>query len=1079
MSLLDDLNNLDLSQITSARAAISASVNDDGFQLALDGDLTELAFGELATLAQKLTEFNPSGFHQAWEERLGSLLKKIRIENVPHAKVLQLFEMGLELGSAFLKQIVEDPLSFGSQFGVPIQDILNQFANASKNVVNLPLEDIQASRTLWQNLELGLPKHASALAKEALGILFPFPQDASEKLRQKLDQISKSLEQPLLSNQIIQPLQASLHKIRTLAEEGNQAALDQALNAHTTIFAELKSQLDLACTALPTKLSALNLSEITKPCQTLFRLAKTGKPNGISFLNEFKHELIQIENLIALADEDKARQVLGLINQQLDAMNAYLKSAYLERIDAGIDSLKTWVRNLFKPLGLQEVEAEMDAFFANLTQTLNQINLRKYLAEIRNPIKHLRSQLETLNLGEFLTQRLTNGSNSVGAALATITHQLTAIDTALGTLTLDIQAIFEKVATPLIAFSTQIQNAIDAFEDLDVEGATDQVVRTLQAIRAKGEALFRIAPLPESMKPVIQQLIDDVARMDLDALITVPAQAAAKTLDIPQEVKAPLLEVLPKLESLLDQVHPDRLIAGLQDDIEEHLKTITRQAQSSMQEAIDAFFAQVQEGLQTIDPLHLESLLQPAFQKVLRLFDNLDPHQLLKPATDAYDAFLGQLDFIDPASSAIAAQSAIGAAGKAFGQAATLPLKALTSPGVIRENGSSQDTPFQASLDLKPGDLIRNLLGLPLVKLKQAIENLENSQLADFLAYFHQHSLGLANDLKSMLAKVGTLSDVLDNQCAAWLITLEDAQFDATFSIQNQIRLGHLSAQTNLAPLKTSSITSLAVHLRTNLSKQKPLIAQTVHQELQEWGHLAQGIINLLGDHPISLLSQNAQTLLNAIDPEPVAQALDNLAGAATGKFIELSSLLNEELKHVFVRAQQMVHQYNPSLHLQRLVEVLEVFWEEMALFNPHHWAERLSKLHQRIRSHLNSLNPSIWLAALSSDLNELAESVAQIDTNNILDSNLLNPFLEAADSAALVNVQSLGADLKRVLGEMGDNLKSLNPNALLTSLEQLKTQSLDELGPNVKAIQEEILKLLASLRFASTTVSANASVSI
>ena len=1079
MTILNDLANIDLSTILQARLDISASVGDDGFKVAVSGDLDAVAFGDLNDLANQLKAIDPTDLEKTWTQLLAPILENIRLEQFPVTKLIEELKKGLEMGGSLLRQFASDPLSIGPQLGLPLTDVIQQFQNTAKNVVNVPLDEVQGVRQIWDDIQKGFPADPLELAEYALDLLLPFPVSSLGTMRGELNRLLLDSKNPLFDLSLVNPLRSALAEIKLHAEAGNQAELDLALSGYGQKFAAFQADLNAACQNLPAKIRAFNLPSLRNPAEALFELAKTGKPHGLRFIDDLKKHLQHFENLIAMADEAKAQEILNKIHGYLDSLEAYLKTVYLDRIDQGIEFLKSWVRELFAPLKLRDLQREIDLFFDKVVDSINEADIGQYAEVLRKPFKELGDKLDSLDIGQHLDQTLADVASKIDAVMSTIQSQMTVIDDALNGLTSQIQDVFQKIEDLLKEFGKAIEAVNGEIENLDIEGVTDEVIKALQDLRQKGEELLAQAPIPEPMKPLINQLISELEKMDLENLIKDPARDALATLDIPAPIKATLQNAMPKVQELLSNVHPDKLLAELQAELAGHLQSIIDLATKSFTDVIDKFFDELKKGMDVLDPNQFVDLLRIPYQKILDVFDNISPEKLLKPVTDAYDSFLADLPLTDPVKAAKATQSTIGSAGKAVGEAAAAPVKAAASPGKIREWKPDEKILNPEVPELKPGDIIRQLLGKPLFKLREAIENLDQAASGKFMDKYRGLTMGLAEDLREVRAKLSGLQGHIEVAGDDLLIHLADAEFEASYAVQSQIRLGNLSISTDAEILASANSTQLFSELGIALDAHRDMIAEAVNEQLDGWGEALEGIADLLETHPVSLLSESAQALISAVDPEPVAAALDSLANAATGKFIELSDLLDSEIRRLWNRIQQMIHQYNPALHLQRLREVMAVFWEEMALLNPHFWVGEIQPIHQAIRDSLAAYDPAHWTADLVAVIDGLKTKLTSIDPTSLLDPNQLNPFQAQANGAAAIDFSSVGKDLKTALNGLGDGLAELDPASLLDTVENLKERMLDQLDPVIDAIHQELITLLKSLKYVSGSASASVSVQV
>ena len=1079
MSLIDDLTNLDLSGILQARLDISASLGGDGFKVAVSGDLESVVLGDLGDLIKDIKSFDPTNLEDTWNQLLKPILDRLDLDEFPLDKLLTKLKEGLEMGGSLLRQFTADPLSLGTQVGLPLGDLMTQFQNAAKNVVNIPLDDVQSARQIWKDLQQGLSLDPPVLAQEALSLLLPYPVDGLKNLRSELDRLSGDLKAPVFDPKLVEPMRDVLTRIRIHAEAGDQAALDLALAEYGTRFTSFQTNLNAACQSVAAKVNAWNLDALRQPAEALFEMARTGKPDGLAFMADLKRHLGHFELLIEQADADKAQAIMAKVHNYLDSLDAFLKTAYLDRIDDGIEFLKSWVRELFAPLKLRVVQGEINQFFDKLVAAINDADLGSYADVLAEPFKALAEKLEGLDIGGHLDQQLQSIGDSIGNVVQTIQAQLQTIDTALTGLIDQVTPVFEKLADLLDEFGQAVEEVNKGIENLDIEGVTEEVIKAIQELREKGEELIAQAPLPEPMKPLIEQLIKQLENMDLESLIKDPANDALAAFDLPDAVKMPLQNAMPELQKLLSNVMPGKLIAELQAELEGHFQTIIDLATQSIGDLVEGFFGELTKAIDVIDPAKLVDLLRIPFLKILEVFDRLEPEKLLKPVTQAYDDFLADLPLTDPAKAAKSTQDAIGKTGKAIGEAAAAPVKAAASPGKVREWKPEENISQPELPELKPGDIIRQLLGKPLQTLKDALTALDESKAAQFAASFQTLTGGLAKDIRWVQSRLSGLQSHLENSGHQLMIDLANLEFDAHYAVSSQIRLGNLSVDTQVqvfADFNTSAMTS---DLSLSLETHRGQVLDAVQSKLNGLGEILDGIADLLENHRVTKLGKSLASLVDAVDPEPIAAAIDSIAQAALGKFVELYDLAEDEFKSLFTRIQQMIRQYNPALQLQRLSDVMAVFWEEMALLNPHFWVTQVKPIHEAVRTALSAYDPANWTADLLNEFNALKTKVTSIDPTSLIDPGQLNPFKAQADAVAVIDLTTIGQDLQLALGELTEGLADLDPAMLLDTVTHLKERILAQLDPVVDAIHQEILTLLKSLRYVTTQVSASASVSI
>jgi predicted component of type VI protein secretion system len=156
---------------------------------------------------------------------------------------------------------------------------------------------------------------------------------------------------------------------------------------------------------------------------------------------------------------------------------------------------------------------------------------------------------------------------------------------------------------------------------------------------------------------------------------------------------------------------------------------------------------------------------------------------------------------------------------------------------------------------------------------------------------------------------------------------------------------------------------------------------------------------------------------------------------------------------------------------------VFDVLREELDLLNPARLADELGEVHAALRAAIAAYDPAV----LAADVDGLIDGVAA-DLRGLNPASLL-PDLSGVRAQVqrlpnLLPVQAL-TDAGAELQEVGGQLVALDVQGLLDTANALAPAVTDAFLRAIEAVKQELLTLLRSIRYASTSASASVSVGV
>src|SRR3954471_1168189 len=173
MTLIDDLQGLDLSRIVDARASISVSVGTDEFSAIVSGGATTTALGPLgASLGdlQSLLE-EPAAFLRPVVEAVAPLAGQLAPNMAVFDRYRGSVQGGAEVLGGLLRTLDADPVLFGQAFGRSLGDSFGAAAAAAEHYLPIDLGDFADLRAIVDRVDSGAPLDPARFAELALDVL--------------------------------------------------------------------------------------------------------------------------------------------------------------------------------------------------------------------------------------------------------------------------------------------------------------------------------------------------------------------------------------------------------------------------------------------------------------------------------------------------------------------------------------------------------------------------------------------------------------------------------------------------------------------------------------------------------------------------------------------------------------------------------------------------------------------------------------------------------------------------------------------------------------------------------------------
>lgn len=1081
MSLIDDLRGLDLSAIVTARGEITVAVSNPRIQALLTQGPGAAALGDIGTTIEtiKATLDDPAALFGALNGKFGELLDQLDLSQLPAAQYVEAVHEAARIVAALLSEYDGSTRSLLKVVGVPLGEALSDFSKTIDRFGHASLDDLGPLNAAIAAVEGGLPTSPQALAELSANILLPFGAGATVNVRNAVAGLAGDLDRLVLSATRTNGLVHALEGVSAAANTGSVERVDQALRAVEESRAVTVSTLRRELAEITQRMDGLDVQGRLEPLIALSRDFRTGAPGVIEFMDRLRDFMAATRGQIETAGEAEVSAFLDSVSGYIEQVETDTRAQLEGAIDARVAEICEWIRGLFAHLRLRPLRAEIASTFQEAANAVRAADLDRFAEEAHEQLAALRDQIQSADLGTTVRDALQAAAAAITAAIEAIVAAVAAIGAAVEALAAQAQNLLQQAAQLLRQFRERIDDIRQAIEGLGVEEAAQAVIDEVAALREKAEQLLTELPLPEPMRPLVEQLIAELEGIDLDALIAEPVLETVNGFKLPDDVRQRVVGILEAVDEALASLIPAQLISDIEAEIAGALDTLRRFDPARILGEIDAFIDDAADRIAALDPTRAIGPIRQPFAALLDVVDRAHPQRLLKPVLDAYDEALGSLAFPDAETVIADSANLFAGAGEQAGSAVMGPVGSIAGAGDPEPTAPDQTTATLPDLGgARPGDAIR-MMGFIPRKLREGWEALDDGPAGEAVQAIDGLCAGLARDLRALAAHAFAVQDRLDATVEQMLTPVIAAELEARYAVETRLSLGPAELGARLDVLATASPGALRAEIAQGTGQVRLAARQTA--ELIGRGGVGgalNAVASALEGCRLAQVGGRVEDLLAALDPEPLAAELDALVATAFQRFPPLVAALRSRFDEIIARVRAFIRDFGPQMLLQKFGTVVACLREELAVLDPHDFVEKdLADVHAALREAVAAYDPAAFVPDIAALLGDIAGRLRAIDVAaaagdlSFLD-NALARIDEAVPADALAGV---GASLQ----DVGRELSDLNPQDLLAAVDGLGDRISEEFERAIEAIRQEILTLLESIRFAAGSANVSAEVSV
>jgi hypothetical protein len=1078
MTLLDDLRALDVSVIVDAKAQISVAIDVEDIQgLIGDGAVTQV-LGDLGTLIDELRAGvdDPAVLLAPLLDALGELPDLLGLDDLPVGDYVEAVAAGADVLSALLAGLNGDL--------APVGDLLGRVGGPIGDFTATTLGEVGRFRALVDTVETGLPTDPSALADLAIELLLPFPRAALSEIRTQVDALLGGLGSIDLRSGALTGLIAALGELRVAATAGDTASVNGAVARLSRLGDEAVASLGNDLRLVAQQISSLRVDLGLGAIANLSLLVRSAETDAVGFLDRFRGLVVEMRAMVAgVSAATFTTEVAAL----LDLVEAEARARFDQAVDAQIRRLADWLRGLFADLGLADLRAMISGAIHAAARAIANAGLDRVSTEVRGAIAPLHDLVAGADLAGVVEDAKARIVAALVATFDQIESSIGAITSRIDELATEAEAVLGRGLEALQAFRVAIDEVSVLVDDLDIDELTRQAVDNLRALREAAEELVSVVPVPEQLQPVIEQLIATIESVDLDAAIGDPLRAAASRLDLPEELGADIHAALETVAEVVASLIPTEVIAELEAQMNDMIAAVADLDLAPLTAGITGVLDDVAGFLDDLDIGGAVAPVGAAFDQVLALIDRAHPRVLLAPAINVYDSLLGRLPAPDGATVTRRIAQVTATAGEAVARGAATPIQRLAPAGsqlapptpAGGTPGEDHGVPVEpVEPTFRAGDIVR-LLGFFPAKVHEALTALDNSAAGATVAAIDRMCRGLATDLRRLRTEVVALPGRIDRQLDAQLAALATAQVDAQLALRGNVALsaGGVDVEASVGVVAVVG----AAGIRQRLAAEVALLGQRGESALAaasgSTAAALEGAALQLERCALGGVLDDAESLLTALDVEPIAAEIDGLVLDVLTRAPELLAAAEAEILDVWRRIQALIQEFNPGAQAHRLLVLLDVIREQFDLLNPGRLADELAEVHGAIKAIVAAYDPRLLAADLDALVDEAAAAIRALDPATLV-GDLSAIEAQLARLPALVPTEALSG-VGTSLEAVGEELAAVDVSALFDSVERLAPQVADAIAAAIVALQAEIVALLESIRYAQVSGQATVTVSV
>lgn len=1073
MSLLEDLRGIDVSDIVSARGNVSASLSAPTVADIVGSGSAASALGGLGGSIEALrSDFPDAGaLLQPVMAALGGLAGRFDTGHLPVGDLGGAIGQGLEIVIGLVGSVTGDTADFGRVFGTPLGDAMQLVGERAGHAGTI----LGAGADAFSALAGGAPPaHVDEVVALLAEVLLPVPHATLSDGRSAIADLLRQSGALRLPQGRFAGLNLALQAV---AEARTRAALDAAIADLERVRGNTISVIADDMAFVASQAARLRPAQLLQPLAQAGAGLRLGRAGVIEFLDEFRQAIADFRVMLVNPDYDAIRAwIQGLAPMLEEGARTTLEVP----IDRAVVDAKAFVRRKLRELPIRPLRKEITDFLHGLADAIASAGLDGPARAAHGALAKITSHLDPTQLTAAVQGALADVSAALHQALDGIVDALDRVIAAVDALAGEAKTVLERVAEGLKAFRAAIDTVTSDIEHLGIAAAREQMVAQLHSLRETVSKLLSSVPLPEPLKPQVEQLARLIENVDLDKAFE-PVREAAAALQIPAEFAADLHDGLVEASRVVDNLIPATLAEDLSAEMAEFLATLRGFDPASLLPDLGDYIETAARMLESLDPRPAAEAIRGPFEELISALDRVHPARLLEPVTSGYDALLAQVPVPEARTLVTGMRSAFDAAGNVAARAVVEPAARSAGgsggAGVATPSAPAPvaEPPTVTMDEVRAGDAIRMIGAIP-ARARTALLQLQAGPAGEAMRALDGLAAGLARDLRAVSAAMKAVGERLDADFNALLAALGPVQLNAQFALQANFSANTARFKASITVVAAASPSAMRAELETAFA---PARAALYRLFTGSGGVVADldRLAACLEATPLARLEGDLDGLLAALDPEPIAVEIDTLVHDLFAMVPTLTTELLPDLQAFVDRLKALLNHFNPGSQAQKFLGVIDVVREELDVIDPHRLVAELAEVHGVIKATLMAYDPRVLAAELAAVTQAAATALRALDPAMLLgDFDFLSDLTDRlADADPGARLAEIGGDLTQV----GEELRAIDIGALIAAVNGLGPELVENFEALIEALQDEIVALLDALRYAGGSGSASVSASV
>ena len=363
MTLLEDLQALDLSSIVNAKADIKVVIDGEAIAGLVSSGAAQRVLGDLGQSIQVAVDGfeNPEALVAPITDLLAAVLDEIGIGDAPLGEYVEAVTNGAQLVAGLIGMVSGDPRAIAIGGSANVGELLERVGGPFADHAAAVSGGLSRMRALVQSVEAGLPSDPGTLLGPALEILLPFPIDALEAMRGSITGVTARLDGISINPALTSGLVSALVQVRVAADAGDVVQLQAAINALAQARDHTVQQIAAALRGVAGVVSSIRLGDALG---AVSGLRGTLGGAGQTVFDQLEEWRSMIASVRATIDQIDPAAAIAHFRGFLDLAETTANEILLAGVDGSVQVVSQALRDLLREIPIRPLRMQLSAAIA-------------------------------------------------------------------------------------------------------------------------------------------------------------------------------------------------------------------------------------------------------------------------------------------------------------------------------------------------------------------------------------------------------------------------------------------------------------------------------------------------------------------------------------------------------------------------------------------------------------------------------------------------------------------------------------------------------------------------------------------